>query len=183
MKAFLPFLLTMSHGGGVSHSVRLPYVAYNSAVHHIHSPEHFLRAHGLSYPGFVLEESHPPVGSRDYQVVALTYRSLLGRYHARVFTNDPSVSEFLLLDDDGAATVAGQLRVVRHEVRGVTVVCHASRVRPAGLLEALLAPPRVSPERVEAAIVAGCHASEEDAHLRAYRTLVLRRCEERPDPL
>ena len=116
-------------GHGVSHSVRLPYVAYSSAVHHIHSPERFLRAHGLSYPCFVLEESHPPVGSRDYQVVALTYRSLLGRYHARVFSNDPSVSEFLLLDDDGAATMAGQLRVVRHERCGVTVVCHASSSR------------------------------------------------------
>ena len=184
MQPLLPLLLTMQAGTcRISHHIRLPYVSFASAVHYIHSGELFIPGQALCWPAFRLEETHPPVESADYQVVALTYRTLFGRHHARVFTNNLTSSEFLLLNDEGCATWLGRLRVTRDERPGVTLHCEASRVGEPGLLGRLLAPPSVTRERVEAAIVAGCRAVTEDAHLRAYRALVLRRCQDQADRL
>lgn len=185
MHPVLPFLLTVArfNPDHFSHTLHLPHVDYGSAVRHIHSPEFFLPAHGLAYPGFWLDRTHPPVESRDYQTIALEYRTCLGRYHARVFTNNASMSEFLVLDDEGCVVLGGRLRVARHRERGVDIVCSAARIRPVSLVQGLLAPWQITPERVALSVAIGACREHEDNHLRAYRSLVLRRCSARPDAI
>ena len=79
----------------VSHTFRFPHVPFRSGVHHIHSPEYFLEAHGICPPGFVLESTSAPVRVGTYHMAAFRFRTLLGPMEGRVFSNNRTSSELL----------------------------------------------------------------------------------------
>ena len=153
--------------------LHFPHSSYSSGMHHIHSPEHFLDAHGLCGPGFRLLKAEAPLVAGEYHVVSLTYGTLLGEMHARVFTNNSSLSEFLLMDSHRRPTLIGRLRL-RVSDGGFTLRCTSTRLRDDdSVLWDIVRCMPPSAGRVEAAIRAGCNAPCEDANLRAYRLMVM----------
>jgi len=153
---------------------RFPHTPASRGVYYIHSPEVFLHAHGLCGPGFVLESAEKPAMSGDYASISMTYRTLWeGRMHARVFSNDANMSQFLLVDDKGRECVMGQLRLRRLE-RGFGLRCFATRLRAASLWDILVVPPAPLTEYIESAVTAAVSRVREDVNLGAYRRMVMR---------
>jgi len=119
--------------GLVSRTFYFPFTPFQSALVHIHSPETFIETHGLCPEGFCLEKTSAPVRVEDYHVVTLTYSTpLAGRMHARVFTDHPQRSHFLLMDAERRPVVMGQFRVARYGHMGHCMLLRASRLQPWG---------------------------------------------------
>lgn len=153
-----------------SHSYDFPDISYRCGIHHIHSPEHFIEAHGLCAPGFRLLETAEPVLSGVYVVTAFKFRTLMGPMEGRMFSSHPAYSEFMLLNPDGEALLLGQLKVQRCGVAGHTVRMYADWIRHGRLLDRLgLQLARASETKVRAAIQEGYRSVQEDTNLRLYR--------------
>ena len=161
----------------VSHTFKFPMVPFRSGVHHIHSPEYFLEAHGICPPGFVLEGTTPPVRVGAYHLTSFRFRTMLGRMEGRLFSNNRTSSEFLLLDSDGRAMVLGKLTVRRHGAAGHCLRVYADRLQPPGVWDLLASTsgllPEASEKRVQQSIRAGYMSMCEDLNLRLYRCNVL----------
>jgi len=181
--ACLPFCLFFLLGEGlvVSRTFNFPFTSFQSGLHHIHAPESFIEAHGLCAEGFCLERATDPVRVEDYHVVTLTYRTLLARMHARVFTNHPQLSHFLLMDARlrRRPLIMGQFRCARYGEIGHSINLRASRLQPCGsILDRLRWVP--SNESVEASIRAAVAldrpmslTTDQERALVAYRKRVL----------
>lgn len=154
---------------------RFPHTPAGSGLQYIHSPEFFLRTHGLCGPDFSLVCTQPPVQCGDHAYTVMTYRTLLdGTMHARLFTNDGNRSHFMLMDGEHRPCVMGHLRVLRlGRSGGFMLRCFASRMRPAGFWNLLLGSSTPSQEYVESMVHACCHAMHEDANLRRYRRMAI----------
>jgi hypothetical protein len=161
----------------VSHTFKFPNVPFRSGVHHIHSPEYFLEAHGICPPGFVLEDTSAPVRVGAYHLTAFRFRTMFGPMHGRVFSNNRTSSEFLLLDADGRALVLGRLNVRRCGVAGHSLRVYADRLCEPNIWDLVASSTGLLPEacetRVEGAIRTGYMSVREDPNLRRYRCQVL----------
>ena len=153
-----------------SHTYNFPDIPYRSGVHHIHSPEYFLEAHGLCAPGFRLTETAAPVLSGVYVVTAFKFRTLMGPMEGRLFSSHPACSEFMVLNPDGEALLLGQLKVERCGVAGHSVRAYADWIRHGCFLDRLgLCLARGSEAKVRAAIQEGYRSLHEDSNLRLHR--------------
>lgn len=172
---FLDLLLAVSAYTSFLHTYRFPRTPVSSGLHYIHSPEYFLRTHGLCGPGFTLLCTQPPVQCGDHAYTVMTYRTLWdGTMHARIFTNDGNRSHFMLMDHRQRPCVMGHLRLLRLDAsQGFALRCFASRMRPLGWWDLMLGSPSPSQEYVESIVHASCNAMLEDTNLSQYRRMVL----------
>ena len=154
--------------------LRLPQVPFSSAVYHIHSPEHFLEAHGLAPPGACVTETFRPVGVRGDHVIAFNVRTGQGRMSGRMFSEGACTSHIVLLDEDDRVCLLAQLSVKPDGVAGVSIRVSTGVARRVGGWDPATALVRVSPAAVRAAILAGGQEGAEDANLLLYRRRVLR---------
>lgn len=176
----VPFLLlqllaTVTGYTSFLQTYRFPQTAVSSGVHYIHSPEYFLKAHGLCGAGFSLLGTIPPVMCGEHAFTVMSYRTHFdGRMEARVFTNDGNRSHFMLMDHKGRPCVMGHLRLLPlGPSGGFALRCFASRMRPLGFWDMMLGSPSPGKEFVERTIVQSCNAMFEDENLRKYRRMVL----------
>lgn len=99
-------LLLMSGATTTTWTVRLPGTPFLRGLHHIHSPEFFIPAYGLSGASFRVLDTMPPLITLDgHHLVELGFCSAWGRARARVFTNCANRSHFLIYGDGDADTV------------------------------------------------------------------------------
>lgn len=157
-------------------TLRFPHTPAISGQYYIHSPEYFLRTHGLCGPGFSLLSTQPPMQCGDHICTVMTYQTLLdGTMHARVFTNDGNRSHFMLTDHMNRPCVMGNLHLVHlGQGRGFVLRCFASRLRPLGIWDVMLGSPSPRKEYVESMVQACCNSTCEDINLKSYRRIVMR---------
>lgn len=94
------------------------YAGANLLQNHIHSPEHFLPAHGLCAPEMRVERVHPLEVHAEgaYQSISMEYTTPIeGRMLARICTDHKDRSHFFLFDEEGTQTAFGHLSVFHHD--------------------------------------------------------------------
>jgi hypothetical protein len=193
--ALLLVLLTAASGLTVvqhhfSQIFRLQHLSYTAGVYHIHSPSHFIEAHGFAMPGFRIVETRPPEAKKaldsDAPVLSIEflYTSLFDhpkgrRLRGKIFTHRLNTSHVLLKDSDGQPKVFGTLSL-RKSANGTDTFLHAHgnilRGPPrSSLLEDMLLCRGVAARDVERAIQRGYRDLNADANLKLYLNMVLER--------
>ena len=153
--------------------VRLPTVPYSSAVYHIHSPERFLEAHGLAPAGVRVTETFKPVATWGNNLIAFNFRTERGAMSGRMYSEEPSSSHIVILDEGERVCLMGRLWVKPDGLSGASIRVSTDMVLPVGAWDQAAAFASINSAAVSAAILAG-EGGAEDANLRLYRRRVLR---------
>ena len=153
---------------------RLPQVPYASGVYHIHSPEHFLGAHGLAPRGFQLTESWRPVATGGDNLIGFRFRTDVGEMSGRLYSSSPTTSHILLLDQEDRTCLMARLSAKPLGYGGVSIQVSTDMARAVGGWDRASAVDGVTKEGIAAAILAGHGCATEDPHLLMYRRRVLR---------
>ena len=156
-------------------SLSFPDIPLDLGIRHIHTPEHFAVAHGLTLPGFELTHTSPPTRVNDYALIAFRFRTLFGADHAaRMFSNDRCTSHVLLQEgNNDRAYMLATFNVSRCCAAGHTVSLRGTMLRKPTGLERMLGPVTVTRGGIFHAIMMGYSVREEDENLRRYRRMVL----------
>lgn len=157
-------------------TLTFPDVALDLGVRHIHTPEHFAVAHGLTLPGFELVSTTPPVRVNDYALVSFRFRTLFSAEvrSARMFTNDRCTSHLLFLDHADCATMLATFTVTNVGATGHALHLSGTPLREPEPLERLLGAVTVTRGGVLQAMLRGYGVvADEDENLRRYRRMVL----------
>ena len=157
-------------------TLMFPNVALDLGIRHIHTPEHFAIAHGLTLPGFELVSTAPPVRVNDYALVSFRFRTLFSAEvrSARMFTNDRCTSHLLLLDHTDRASMLATFSVEGVGVAGHALHLTGTPLRELEPLEQLFGAATVTRDCVLRAILRGCGVvGDEDENIRQYRRMVL----------
>jgi hypothetical protein len=157
-------------------TLMFPNVALDLGIRHIHTPEHFAVAHGLTLPGFELVDSTPPVRVKDYALVSFRFRTLFSAEvrSARMFTNDRCTSHLLFQDHADRATMLATFSVKGVGMSGHSLHLSGTPLGELAPLERLLGAVTVTRDGVLQAILTGYGVmGDEDENLRLYRRMVL----------
>lgn len=175
-KPLLLLLLTLpiTHAY-ILHSYTYPAIPYTAGVYHIHSPLHFMEAHGFSLPGFRITATHPPQWMGAYVVSEFNFTTHFGGVmQAKIFSGALDTSHVLVRDCDGEPCLLGRLRVRKLSVSGHVVEARGDLLRPATLWERLVGGQRlVRREDVERGIRLGYSQFKNDMNLVLYVNLVM----------
>ena len=155
-------------------TLMFPNVALDLGIRHIHTPEHFAVAHGLTLPGFELVSTAPPVRVNDYALVSFRFRTLFSAEvrSARMFTNDRCSSHLLLLDHTDRASMLATFSVEGVGVAGHALHLTSTPLRELEPLERLFG--AGTRDGVLRAILRGYGVvGDENENLRQYRRMVL----------
>ena len=158
-----------------SNTLFFPEVPLDLGIRHIHTPEHFAVAHGLTLPGFRLVASSPPVLVQNYTLIAFRFTTLFGREHsARMFTNDKCKSHLLFQEGrNDRAYLLATLDVTRCGKLGHAINLRGTLLREPSVIEKMLGPFTVTRDGIFQAIMEGYSVRDEDENLRLYRRMVL----------
>ena len=159
----------------ISHSFAFPSVPFSAGVYHIHSPIHFMEAHGFTLPGFKIIETRAPESMGQYVVAEFIYTThFTGRMSARVFSSTLHTSHIVLMDPDGVPCLLGKLTLGKCSTHGHSVCAHADLLRPATIWERMVGGPRLVKEAdVEKSIKLGYNNFNTDMNLAHYMHMVL----------
>ena len=172
MRALLAALVACSTAYRVSHTHHpFPAIPYSAGVYHIHSPEHFMEAHGFALPGFRLLEAQRPKVVGGYVTVGFVYTTYYGNVSARLFSNSLNTSHVLLTDPDGTPCLLGKLCVQPLPSRGFALSSHTHLLRRANIWERLFVGAAKERELVRA-IHLGYSDFKTDANLKSYVKMV-----------
>jgi hypothetical protein len=170
------FLLILSLSPALSFTPQrftFPGVPFDVGVRHIHSPEHFVAAHGLSPPGFEIVETSAPLWIRDHVLMGFRYRTWFGEGEGRLFTDDWTKSMVWLASNGQKCGLTSSLRVWREGTQGYGVAVEASEYGDRPLLERWAWKQATETDVVLNAASTGYGTMREDPNLRDYRRLVL----------
>jgi hypothetical protein len=180
MHALLPLLLLgvfalPSSSYFISHSFAFPSIPFSAGVYHIHSPLHFMEAHGFTLPGFKIIETSTPQSMGDYIVAEFFYSThFTGRMSARVFSSTSHTSHIVLMDPDRVPCLLGKLTLERCSTHGHRVCARADLLRPATVWERMVGGQRLVKEAdVERSIKLGYSNFKNDLNLARYVNMVL----------
>jgi hypothetical protein len=167
----------------VSHTFSFSTIPYSAGIFHIHSPVHFMQAHGFALPGFRLLETHPPRAMGDCITAEFYYRThFTGRMSGRVFSSARNTSHVVLMDPDGIPCLLGKLTLYRCAANGLRICAHADLLRPANVWERLFGGQKlVREDEVARTIKLGYSTFKTDMNLLKYVNQVLE-CEKKRDP-
>jgi hypothetical protein len=154
-------------------TLRFPDIPLELGVRHIHTPEHFPIAHGLSLPGFAITSTHPPQRVSDYTIIAFCFQSVFGERSARMFTNDRCTSNILFQDSDDRAYLLTTLRVTPNGLFGHDININGNVFVERPLLEQIATSIVITHQSMHDTILHGYSVYEEDSNLLAYRRMVL----------
>lgn len=169
------FPLRGSHSFYVSHVLQFPAIPYSAGVYHIHSPVHFMEAHGFALPGFRMLETRTPQSMGDYVTVEFFFATHFnGRMSARVFSSALNSSHILVMDPDGTPCLLGRLSLGRCSSNGHVIRAHAELLRPANAWERMMGGKRLVKQcEVERAIRLGYSHFKSDLNLKQYMNLIM----------
>jgi hypothetical protein len=176
MRVLLLLALMQASGAFyLSHVFQFPSIPYSAGVYHIHSPAHFMEAHGFTLPGFRILETCAPKSMGDYVTVEFFYETYFnGRTSARVFSSSKNTSHVLLMDPDGVPCLLGRLSLEKYPPHGHRIRAHADLLRPANVWERMLGGKRLVKQcNVERAIQVGYSNFKSDMRMKEYMNLVM----------
>ena len=160
------------------YAFKLPRTAYALGQHHIHSPEHLAAAHLPLLPGLRLLWTAPPTRFSGHTMVSFNFTTPLGPGRACMFTARPDECRLYLTDAAGRPLFLARLAVAPDpdSPRGHVLRAHGEFLREPTWLQRLLAPAFIRAHAAVAAAEAralwGYRVPDEDANLRAYRSMV-----------
>ena len=159
----------------ISHTFQFPAIARSAGIYHIHSPLHFMEAHGFSLPGFKLLETSHPEAKWDYVMTEFTFKTDFGGIMtARMFTNTLNTSHVLVMDTDKTPCLLGRLTVNKCASTGLQVHAYANLLRPATTWERMMGGDHlVNEKEVERAIKSGYSNFKNDLNLKLHIQMVL----------
>ena len=158
----------------ILHSYTYPGIPYSAGIYHIHSPTHFMEAHGFALPGFKITDTRAPQWIGNYIVAEFNFTSYFGPMAAKVFSSTPDTSHILVRDCSGSPCIIGRLKVQKLSASGHIVHARGDLLRPAGVWERLIGGQRlVKREEVERAIKLGYSNFKNDMNLMLYVNLVM----------
>jgi hypothetical protein len=185
MRALVLLLLTASFSSAyyVSHSFSFPSIPYSAGIYHIHSPVHFMEAHGFTLPGFQLIETRKPKSMGGYTTAEFFYKThFTGKMSGRVFSSFLNTSHVVLMDPDGIPCLLGKLTLHRCASNGHRICARADLLRPASAWERMFGGQKLVKEsEVARMIKLGYSNFKNDMNLNAYVNMVLE-CDKRRDP-
>ncbi len=167
-------VIQQSHAFYISHVFRFPLIPFSAGVYHIHSPAHFMEAHGFSLPGFQILETCPPQTIGEYVTAEFTFKTYFcGRMSGRVFSSMLNTSHVLIMDPDGVPCLLGRLSIGKCSSNGHLVRAHADLLRPANVWERLLGGKRLVKQcDVERAIKLGYSNFKGSMNMKEYVNMV-----------
>jgi hypothetical protein len=158
----------------IQHTFTFPNIPFTAGAYHIHSPTHFMQAHGFSLPGFRIVSTQKPVWMGNYVVSEFNFTTHFGPMTARIFSGTLDTSHVLVRDCDGAPCLLGRLSVRKLSASGHTVHARGDLLRPASVWERVLGGQRlVRREEVERAIKLGYSNFKNDMNLMLYINIVM----------
>ena len=158
----------------ISHAFLFPNIPYSAGVHHIHSPTHFMEAHGFALPGFKILETRAPQSMGNYITAEFLFETYFcSRTSAKVFSSARNTSHVLVMDPNGVPCLLGRLSLSRYGSSGHMIRAHADLLRPANGWERLLGGKRlVQQSEVERSIKLGYSDFKNDLNLNRYVSMV-----------
>ena len=175
----LPFLSVFfmhTNAFYVSHVLRFPAIPFSAGMHHIHSPMHFMEAHGFALPGFEILDTLQPNSMGDYVTMEFSFKTRFNcRLTARVFSSSLNKSHILLMDPDGIPCLLGTLSVGKCSPNDhLQINAHADLLRPASVWERIFGGERlVKQSEVERCIKAGYTNFKYDVNCKSYFHMVI----------
>ena len=160
----------------VSHVLKFPEIPYSAGVHHIHSPMHFMEAHGFVLPGFKILDTLEPKSMGDYATMEFSYQTHFNRMlTAKVFSSSLNKSHVLLMDPNGIPALLGTLSVIKCSSNGHLILkAHADLLRPASVWERMFGGDRsVKQSEVERCIKVGYTNFKYDVNCKSYFHMVI----------
>ena len=160
----------------ISHAFLFPNIPYSAGVYHIHSPTHFMEAHGFALPGFKILETRAPQSMGNYITAEFLFETYFcSRMSAKVFSSARNSSHVLVMDPNGTPCLLGRLSLSKCGSTGHTIRAHADLLRPANGWERLLGGKRlVKPQsEVERSIKLGYSDFKNDLNLNRYVNMVM----------
>ena len=116
------FVITISLFQPISsyilHSYTFPGIPYSAGIYHIHSPTHFMDAHGFALPGFKITDTRAPQWIGNYIVAEFNFTTHFGPMAAKVFSSTPDTSHILVRDCSGSPCIIGRLKVQKLSASG-----------------------------------------------------------------
>ena len=173
----LPSLLPTTHSY-ILHSYTYPAIPYMAGVYHIHSPTHFMEAHGFALPGFKITDTCTPQWTGNYVVTEFNFTTHFGPMMGKVFSGALDTSHILVRDCSGEPCILGRLRVQKLSASGHIIHARGDLLRPVRTWERLLGGQRlVRREEVERAIKLGYSDFKNDMNMVLYVNLVMNAAE------
>jgi hypothetical protein len=159
----------------VSHVFLFPSIPYSAGIHHIHSPAHFMEAHGFALPGFQILETRAPQSMGNYVTAEFFFRTHFhGRRSGKVFSSSLNTSHVLVMDQDEIPCLLGRLSIGRCASNGHMIRGHADLLRPASVWERMFGGERMVRQcEVERAIKLGYSDLKGDMNLKQYLNTVM----------
>ena len=159
----------------IQHSFTFPNIPYTAGVYHIHSPIHFMEAHGFTMPGFRVTQTCAPEWTGSYVVTEFNFTTHFGGpMNAKIFSGALDTCHVLVRDCDGEPCVLGRLRVQKFSAGGHVLSARGDLLRPANVWERLIGGQRlVKREGVERAVKLGYSSFKNDMNLVLYVNLIL----------
>ena len=159
----------------ILHTYTYPNIPYMAGVYHIHSPTHFMEAHGFALPGFRITETRPPQWMGNYVVTEFNFTTHFGGpMMAKIFSGALDTSHILVRDCGGEPCILGRLTVQKLSASGHVVHARGDLLRPAKVWERLFGGMRLAGrEQVERAVKVGYSSFNNDMNLMLYVNLVL----------
>jgi hypothetical protein len=158
----------------IFHSYTYHSIPYAAGLFHIHSPMHFMEAHGFALPGFKITDTCAPQWIGNYVVTEFNFTTHFGPMTAKVFSGTPDTSHILVRDCSGSPCILGRLKVQKLSASGHIIHARGDLLRPASVWEQLIGGQKlVKRDEVEQAIKLGYIDFKNDMNLMLYANLVI----------
>ena len=175
------FLLSLnSIPAYILHTYTFPSIPYTAGVYHIHSPAHFMEAHGFALPGFRITETCTPQWMGSYVVNEFNFTTHFGGHmSAKIFSGALDTSHILVRDCGGEPCILGRLKVQKLSVNGHVIQARGDLLRPAGVWERMIGGQKlVKREAVERAVKMGYSDFKNDMNLVLYVNIIMNAAKE-----
>ena len=165
---------SLANGYYISHKFSFPSIPYSAGIYHIHSPNHFMEAHGFALPGFEITETRAPKQIGGYVFAEFFFNThFTGTMSARVFSSATNASHVVLMDPNGVPCLLGRLNLERCGSTGHRVCARADLLRPSNVWERMFGGQRLVKEsEVERSIKLGYSNFKNDVNLAHYVNMV-----------
>ena len=159
----------------ILHTYTFPNIPYSAGVYHIHSPTHFMEAHGFALPGFKITKTCAPQWLGNYVVAEFNFTTHFGgSMMGKLFSGTRETSHILIKDCSGNPCILGRLRVQKISATGHVVHACGDLLQSTRVWEQIIGGQRqVKRENVERAIKLGYSNFKNDVNMMTYVNLVM----------
>ena len=173
MLAPVPLMLLLA---AKSHTLYFPTTSIDLGIRHIHTPEHLVKSHPLTFPNFnIFPNVSKPVVHKGCSMVAFDFEVGFTprRYTARMFSSHCCRSQLLIMDSDFQSCAYISLSVVPHGAAGHALSVDIVPYMQVSRLASILAPVWQKLNWLQGFALWGYDAGPIQANLRKYRLCVM----------